>query len=300
MDYQSILKKLMKEDERFVVMTAENRALLRDFPDKLEDRFVDTGITEQALIGSGAGLALRGRIPVIHALAAFLSMRCFEFVRTDAGFPNLPLKLVAFIPGLLSEGNGPTHQAIEDVSIMRGIPNVHVFCPANAQDCTIGLEKVLKSPNPTYIRYNTRQTEFKHSTDFEIGKAEIISKGEDVTLLVYGTLFEEALKTKEMLEAKGIKTGLMNLRMVKPLDEAAILDAVENTKNLVTIEDHFLTGGLFTAVSELLVKNNKSIPVLPISLEDHWFKPVQLDKILELEGFTPEKMSEKIQNKFFK
>ncbi len=299
MDYQSILKKLMKQDERFVVMTAENRALLRDFPDKLQDRFVDTGITEQALIGTAAGLALRGRIPVVHALAAFLSMRCFEFVRTDAGYPNLPVKLVAFVPGLLSTGNGPTHQAIEDVSIMRGIPNMHVFCPADEQDCMNGLEKVLTSPNPTYIRYNTRQSDFKHNEDFEIGKAEIISKGEDVTILVYGTLFSEALKTKYILEGKGIKTGLINMRMVKPFDETAILDVAKQTKNIVTIEDHFLTGGLFTALSEVLVKNNVSIPVMPISLDERWFKPVQLDDILEYEGFTPEQMSEKILNKFF-
>ena len=133
MSYEELLTELAVNDERFIVMTAENRALIRNLPAKLGKRFVDTGITEQTMVGAAAGLALRGRIPVLHALASFLSMRAFEFVRTDAGIPNLPVKLSAFIPGFLSDGNGATHQAIEDISIMRGIPNVTVFAAADEQ-----------------------------------------------------------------------------------------------------------------------------------------------------------------------
>src|ERR1700750_1442883 len=130
MSYEELLTELAVNDERFVVMTAENRALIRNLPGKLGKRFVDTGITELTMVGAAAGLALRGRIPVLHALASFLSMRAFEFVRTDAGITNLPVKLSEFIPGILSDGNGATHQAIEDVAIMRGIPNVTVFAAA--------------------------------------------------------------------------------------------------------------------------------------------------------------------------
>ena len=134
MSYEELLTELALSDERFIVMTAENRALIRKLPQLLGSRFIDTGITEQTMIGAAAGLALRGRIPVVHALASFLSMRAFEFIRTDAGIPSLPIKLSAFIPGLLSDANGPTHQAIEDVSIMRGIPNMTVFAPADEDD----------------------------------------------------------------------------------------------------------------------------------------------------------------------
>src|ERR1700754_69681 len=122
MSYEELLTETALADERFIVMTAENRALVRNIPGKLGNRFIDTGITEQTMIGAAAGLALRGRVPVVHALASFLTMRAFEFVRTDAGIPNLPVKLSSFIPGFLSDGNGPTHQAVEDISIMRGIP----------------------------------------------------------------------------------------------------------------------------------------------------------------------------------
>src|SRR5215475_6827937 len=132
--YEALLLDLARADERIVVMTAENRAPIRSVPSQLGDRFVDTGITEQTMIGMAAGLALRGRIPVVHALASFLTMRAFEFIRTDAGIPNLPVKLSSFIPGFLSDANGPTHQAIEDIALMRGIPNMTVFAPADEQD----------------------------------------------------------------------------------------------------------------------------------------------------------------------
>ena len=146
--YEELLKNIAIDDERIVVMTAENRALIRNLPPVLGKRFIDTGITEQCMVGAAAGLALRGRVPVLHALASFLSMRAFEFVRTDAGIPNLPIKLSAFIPGFLSDGNGPTHQAVEDVSLMRGIPNMQVFAPANEQDLTIMLPEILASKHP--------------------------------------------------------------------------------------------------------------------------------------------------------
>src|ERR1700740_2582150 len=129
MTYEELLTREAIADERFVVMTAENRALVRNIHAHLGKRFIDTGITEQTMIGAAAGLGLRGRIPVVHALASFLTMRAFEFVRTDTGIPDLPVKLSGFIPGFLSDGNGPTHQAIEDISIMRGIPNMTVFAP---------------------------------------------------------------------------------------------------------------------------------------------------------------------------
>src|SRR5262245_13462283 len=113
--YADALYDLARADERIVVMTAENRAPIRSLPSLLGERFIDTGITEQTMVGMAAGLALRGRIPVIHALAAFLTMRAFEFIRTDVGIANLPVKIVGTVPGVLSEANGPTHQALEDI-----------------------------------------------------------------------------------------------------------------------------------------------------------------------------------------
>jgi len=294
MTYEEILKDLVEHDKRFMVLTAENRAAIRNLPDQIGDRFIDTGITEQTLVGVSAGLAMRGRIPVAHALATFLTMRAFEFIRTDVGISGLPVKLVGGFSGFLSEANGPTHQAIEDVSIMRGIPNVNVFCPADEEDMLIGLRKVLLSPDPFYIRYINTKPAVRHSKDFEIGKAELIGEGTDITLLTYGLMFAEALKAREILEMSGYSTGLVNMRTLKPIDEEVILRAAESTELLVTIEDHFVTGGLYSIVCEAIVRNNHKAEVLPIALQNTWFKPALLADVLEYEGFTGEAIADKV------
>ena len=292
MSYEELLTRIALADERFVVMTAENRALVRNIHAHLGSRFIDTGITEQTMIGAAAGLALRGRIPVVHALASFLSMRAFEFVRTDAGIPNLPLKLSSFIPGFLSDGNGPTHQAIEDISLMRGIPNMTVFAPADEDDLIKMLPEIWNYPTPSYVRINTRKTEYVHAP-FEWGKAEVISEGADVTILTYGLLFEQTLEAVNILKEEGLSVGLVNMRSLKPVDEQAILNAAKSNL-LVTVEDHFLTGGLYSIVAEVLLKHQTTARVLPFALNEKWFRPSLLPNVLQNEGFTGKQIAEKI------
>jgi transketolase len=293
MTYEELLTQTALADDRFIVMTAENRALVRNLPAKLGKRFIDTGITEQTMIGAAAGLALRGRIPVVHALASFLTMRAFEFVRTDTGIPNLPVKLSSFIPGFLSDGNGPTHQAIEDISLMRGIPNMTVFAAADEDDLVKMLPKIWAHPTPSYVRINTRPGGYGHS-EFEIGKAEIISQGEDVTIITYGLLFEQAQIAAGILKNEGLSVGLINLRSLKPVDEWAIVEATRESKLTVTLEDHFVTGGLYTIVAETLLKHALTAKVMPIALNEKWFKPSLLPNVLQYEGFTGKQIAEKI------
>jgi len=292
MSYEELLTEIALADEQIIVMTAENRALVRNLPAVLGNRFIDTGITEQTMIGAAAGLALRKRIPIIHALASFLTMRAFEFVRTDAGIPNLPLKLSGFIPGFLSDGNGPTHQAIEDISIMRGIPNMAVFAPADEDDLIKMLPFIWRSAQPAYTRINTRKTGFDH-VDYEPGKAEVISKGTDVTILTYGLLFEQALVAVEMLKAEGLSVGLVNMRSLKPVDEHAILEAC-GSNLVVTLEDHFMTGGLYTIVAEVLLKHQTTANIMPMALKERWFRAALLPDVLQHEGFTGKQIAETI------
>lgn len=297
MTYEELLKQTALNDDRFIVMTAENRALVRNLPAVLGGRFIDTGITEQTMIGAAAGLALRGRIPVVHALASFLTMRAFEFIRTDAGIPNLPIKLSSFIPGFLSDGNGATHQAIEDISLMRGIPNMTVFAAADEEDLVEMLPQIWQLPNPSYVRICTKDPSVfleKNHEKFEIGKAEIISEGSDITLLTYGFCFEQTLIAKDILEKQGLFVGLLNMRSLKPIDEGAILKAVENSETLVIVEDHFHNGGLYSIVAEVLLKNQKTANVLPINLKEKWFRPSRLNEVLEYEGFTGKQIAERI------
>jgi transketolase len=294
MNYESLIEKIAVDDERIVVMTAENRALIRNLPNVLKERFIDTGITEQTMIGVAAGLALRGRIPIVHALATFLTLRAFEFIRTDVGIANLPVKLSGFIPGFLSDANGPTHQAIEDISIMRGIPGMQVFAPADEDDMLQALPHIWSSPHPSYMRVNIRKTDFTHDRNYTIGKAEVVAQGTDVTLLVYGMLFEQALLAKVLLEKEGLSVGLINLRSLKPVDEQTILTTIENSQLIVTIEDHFLIGGLYSILAELLLKHELTANVLPFALNERWFKPALLDDVLEYEGFTAKKIVERV------
>lgn len=298
MTYEQKLKEIAEKDDRLVVMTAENRAAIRNLPPSLGKRFIDVGICEQTMVGAAAGFALRGRIPVVHALATFLTMRAFEFVRTDVGIGNLPVKLVGGVPGFLSDGNGPTHQAIEDVSIMRGIPHMNVFCPADEYELVEGMEAIIESPAPTYVRYNASKPAVEHKGKFQIGKAEVLSYGTDVAILVYGFLLAEAVKAKEILEGQGVSVRLVNIRMPKPIDEEAVLRAVAETSLLVTIEDHFLTGGLYSIVAEILLKRGLKASVHPIALKERWFKPALLPDVLQYEGFTGQQIADTIMNEW--
>jgi transketolase len=296
MNYQEIIKKTSLNDDRIIVMTAENRAVLRELPNLLGNRFIDTGITEQTMIGSAAGLALRGRIPICHALATFLTLRAFEFIRTDVGIANLPVKLSGFIPGFLSDGNGPTHQSLEDISIMRGIPNMEVYAPADNNDMVEMLPQIWSSNKPSYLRLMHIESTFKHSK-FILGKAEIIEIGNDINILVYGFMFKYALETTNELKKLGYSVGLVNMRSLKPIDEECIINLSQNGSTLVTIEDHFKTGGLYTILAETLLKNNMTVKVIPIAMEEKWFKPGRIDEVLENEGFSTKKITERILNK---
>lgn len=293
MTYEQLITELALTDDQLIIMTAENRALIRNIPNNpaLANRFIDTGITEQTMIGMAAGLALRGRVPVVHALAAFLTMRAFEFIRTDVGIANLPVKLTGFIPGLLSDGNGPTHQAIEDISIMRGIPHLQVFAPADEEDMLVMMPEIWKSKSPSYTRANLVKPIYQHDKNFRIGKAEVVDEPATITFLVYGMLFNQVYQAKQILEEQGQAVGLVNMRSLKPVDEEIILRAAQESELVVIVEDHFKTGGLYSIVAEVLLKHQTTGNVQSLSLNENWFKPARLSEVLDHEGFTPEKIA---------
>ncbi|HVO73579.1 MAG TPA: transketolase C-terminal domain-containing protein [Ignavibacteriaceae bacterium] len=300
MNYEEFLLDLLEKDERYIILTAENRAAMRNLPNKIKDRFIDVGIAEQTMVGIAAGLALRGRIPIVHALSTFLTMRAFEFIRTDVGIGNLPVKLMGAVPGFLSEANGPTHQAIEDISLMRGIPNVNVFSPSDEQDMILGLPQIFASPNPYYIRYTNLKPAVEHQKNFEIGKAEIISEGNDIVFLVHGMLLKQAMEASKILADFGKSAGVVNMRSLKPVDENILINACKKYKLIATLEDHLITGGLYSILSETMIRNRISCRVIPIALENRWFKPALLDDVLHYEKFDSGSIAEKINLEFKK
>ena len=296
MNYEQFLLDYIPKNPEFIVLTAENRAAIRNLPNILKDNFIDTGITEQALIGISAGLALRGRKPLVHALAGFLTMRAFEFIRTDLGYGNLPVKVIGSFAGFLSEANGPTHQAIEDIGLMRMIPNMKVFAPADEDDMITMLPKILAIQSPAYIRYNNLPNTITHS-EFDIGVAELIGNGNNVALLTYGTMVNETIKVKAYLESKGINATIANFRTLKPIDENTIKELAIKSQLLVSIEDHFIDSGLYSIISKILYKNKIIKDILPIGLNDRWFKPLMLQDIIKYEKFDYLSISNQILNK---
>lgn len=301
MTYEEKLLELAEADERIVVMTAENRAAIRNLPAKLGDRFIDVGIAESTMIGAAAGLALRGRKPIVHALATFLTSRAYEFIRDDVGIAKLPVILVGGVPGFFSEANGPTHQAIEDIALMRSIPGMNIFCPAHAVELVEALPHLFASGEPWYIRYYAGKPT-SDTVDFAIADAEPFpwlhfGEGEvDVTILTYGFLVAEALKAKDTLHTCDIKADVLNMRTIVPIDEWAVLTAAEGSRLVVTLEDHFRIGGLSSIVTELLQREGLVAEVMPIALEK-WFKPALLRDVLEYEGFTGEQIAERIRKR---
>jgi transketolase len=283
--YEDTLAALAEEDERIVVMTAENRSAIRGLPGRLGDRFIDVGICEQTMIGAAAGLALRGRVPVCHALATFLTLRAFEFIRTDVGIARLPVKLVGAVPGFLSEANGPTHQAIEDVALMRAIAGMQIVCPADEAELLAALPAVIAANAPCYLRFNALPAAVEHVAPFEMGRAEVLSEGGDVSLLTYGFMLREAERARQHLEAEGVRVRLVNLRTLRPIDVRAVLRAATESRLVVTIEDHSLVGGLYSTVCEILVANELRARVLPVALDAGWFKPALLKDVLAFERF---------------
>jgi transketolase len=298
MSYEDLLIQLALSDSRIVVLTAENRVAIKHLPQILGERFIDVGICEQTLIGTAAGLALRGRIPVVHALAAFLVMRALEFIRTDVALPALPVKMVGYVPGLLSEGNGPTHQAVEDIALLRALPRLQIFCPADEEELLMALPVIIESPEPCYIRYNESPPAVEHRSDFRLGCAEILREGRDIAILTYGILLGQAYRAALLLEQQGLSVRLVNLRMLCPLDEGTMVQAVKETRMVVTLEDHINTGGLASILADIIMRRCLRTQVLPVALAHHGFIAAPFGRLLAYEGFAADQLAKKIFSAF--
>jgi transketolase len=289
--YETVLRGLAETDERVMVLTAENRAAIRNLPTPLGPRFVDVGICEQTMIGMCAGLALRGRRPVAHALATFLTLRAFEFIRDDLGIPGLGAVLVGGVPGFLSEANGATHQAIDDVALMRTIPNVRVVCPADEHELAEALPALLAEGAPVYVRHIGLMPSFARKKSFAFGQGEVLSDGEDVGILSYGLMTREVMIAAGILGSAGLSVRVVHLPSVKPLDEALVTSTLARCRLTFTVEDHLVSGGLFSIVAELMARRGLTAKVVPFALEERWFVPTLLAKVLEHEGFSGERLA---------
>ena len=220
-------------------------------------RYIEVGVAEQNMVGIAAGLALAGKIPVVHSFACFISMRACEQVRTTVAYPKLNVKFLVTHAGISTGSAGTTHHSIEDIAIMRAIPNMTVLVPGDAREVRLVLDYAIKHLGPVYIRLSAAEVEdvYTKKDRFSIGKATRLRDGSDATIITTGILIHDGMCAADILKRKyGIEVRLLQMASIKPLDKGAIIEAARDTGKIVTVEDHNVFGGLGSAVSEVVAE----------------------------------------------
>jgi transketolase len=251
---------LAAEHDDIVALSADTQDLLgiREYIERYPDRFVECGIAEQDKVGIAAGLATVGLSPFVAAYAPFISARSLEQVRNDCAYANQKVVIGAAASGISLGVSGGTHHAIEDLATMRSFPNMTVIVPADVNEAYKATLAAYEINGPVYIRLGGRAPEPPVTGDapFTLGKAGELRSGNDVAIIATGCMVEQALKAADTLKAEGINARVLNFSTIKPLDTDAILKAAQETKGIVTAEEHHLTGGLGGAVAEFLAENH--------------------------------------------
>ena len=296
--YEDKLLSLIQKNDRIMILTAENRVSLRNLPDKIPDNFVDVGISEQNLVGISAGLAKQGFLPIIHGMAAFLTMRAFEFIRTDLGYPNLPSVLVGSFTGLspIANGtaNGPTHQAIEDIGLMKLIPNMTIFSPSDMVEKCECLDSLDQLQGPMYLRDSNFENLDYERKKFEWGKNDCIKKGNKTAILTYGFLVGICLKVSNELVQANVEHSVYNMRFIQPMDLEILNEIFTNHETIIVIEDHIESGSLYESLLFYKEKNNLTSSIFAINLKKDFFHPGNFSDALNASGFTTKQLSDKI------
>ena len=275
--YESKILSLVEENKKIVILTAENRVSLRNVPEKLNQNFIDVGISEQNLIGIGAGLAKLGFLPIMHGMSTFLTMRAFEFIRTDLGYPRLPSVLVGTFNGLSATANGtangPTHQAIEDIALMRLVPNMTVVTPSDRLETLKILDSISKLEGPLYIRDSNFESMEIEREPFVWGKNDCIVSGEKIAILSYGTMLDICLKASKKLSEKSVSHAIYNMRFLKPMDKKGLEEIFSKFEKIIVVEDHIEIGGLSSIVKEFALESGKKNKIEFMNLRQSFFRP---------------------------
>ena len=272
-----------------VVLNADSaRALkLTDFQAAYPDRMFGVGISEADLIGTAAGMATTGLIPVVVGFSMFVSEKPFEQIRQAVAYPNLNVKIIATHSGLCVGQDGATHQALEDMAVIRTLPNFKVFAAADVTETKAAVNAMLNHDGPAYLRLGRDLAEdiFEGPKEFVPGGADLLANGPDVTIAACGLMTEQALLAASQLSKEGIRSTVLNMYSIKPLPEDLLLGKAKETGAFVTAEDHSVIGGLGGAVSEFL-SENYPVPVVKIGVHDHFGESGTQDQLYEKYGLT--------------
>jgi transketolase len=296
--YGCELVDLAKQREDFVVLEADLSESTRTcyFAEAFPKRFIDCGIAEMNMMDMAAGMAACGVLPVVNTFSVFSSMKTCEQVRTYICYPDLNVKIVSTHAGLDVGEAGVTHQAIEDVAIMRSFPNMVVLSPCDDIETAAALRAMLEHRGPVYMRLGRSPLPRIHEEDhsFEVGKPEVLRNGADVVLIGTGITVGFALDAADRLKPKGIDAAVVNMATLKPVDGKALLDAVGKSKVLVTVEDHNVIGGLGSAVLEAL-SEGRPAPVLRLGLQDVFGVSGKPKDLFAKYGLDPEGIARSVE-----
>lgn len=289
--YGETLKELGAQIPEIVVLDADLSASTKTavFAKAFPDRFFDTGIAEGNMMSVAAGLAASGKIPFASTFAVFGAGRAYEQIRNSICYPNLNVKVAVTHAGLTVGEDGATHQMLEDIALMRALPNMTVVVPADAAETAQVIRWAASYQGPVYIRMGRAKVEDVISPDAEFvpGKSTTLADGSDVTIMACGIMTQQALQATKMLAEEGISARVINMSSIKPIDEAAIVKAAEETGAIVTCEEHTVMGGLGSAVAEVVVRQCP-VPMAMVGTEDVFGQSGKASEVLKVYGLTPE------------
>ncbi|MGI9356498.1 MAG: transketolase family protein [Rhizobiaceae bacterium] len=272
--YGDALVAAAQKDPRIVCLTADLATPTETdiFRDTLPDRYCNVGIAEANMIGLASGMARSGEIPFVHTFCAFATKRCYDQITMQAAYPKLPIKIVGFLPGVATL-LGVSHQAIEDVAIMRAIPNMLVLDPSSPEYHASAVEVALAHDGPVYLRLKRPETPPEHDIIpkmFQAGKGIVAREGKDVSIIAAGLSVAHALNAAETLAGEGIDARVIDMPSIKPLDKNLIRDSARATGAMVTAENHSIIGGLGSAVAEVLADAGIGLPFKRVGLADRF------------------------------
>lgn len=257
--YGEALRELGKENSNVVVLDADLAGATKSdiFKKEFPERFFDIGIAEQDMIGTAAGMATCGKIPFASTFAVFATGRAYDQIRNSVCYPNLNVKICGSHAGVTVGEDGATHQMLEDINIMKGLPNMTVFCPSDDVQTKWVVKEASKINGPCYIRTCRLASNiiYEENQKFEVGKAVQIGEGTDATVFATGVCVAEAIRAKEELEKRGIHIRVIDVHTIKPIDKDMIIECAKETKRLISIEDHSIIGGLGSVIADVLCEN---------------------------------------------
>lgn len=287
--YGRALARLGEENPDIVVLDADLAKSTKTeiFARQFRDRFFNMGIAEQSMMGTAAGLALSGKIPFVSSFAIFATGRAFEQIRNSIAYPALNVKIAASHAGISVGEDGASHQSVEDIALMRVLPNMTVIVPCDARETEQAVRAAAGIPGPVYLRLGRPSIPVIYGEDyvFRPGRADILREGTDVTIAATGLMVWEALQAADQLQLEGIKSTVLNVSTIKPLDVETLVAAAARTQAVVTAEEHSIIGGLGSAVAEVLAEHCP-VPVRRVGLADTFGESGRPEELMHKYGLT--------------